>query len=65
MGGQVSKTFTLHIRCKKGAGEGIQITCKIAYVLNGRPPGEMILGLISVLSLSICKDKVSSFNSNS
>ena len=36
-GGQVSYTFPLRITCKKGGGEGVQIACKIAYVLNGRP----------------------------
>ena len=34
-GGQVSYTFPLRITCKKG-GEGVQIACKIAYVLNRR-----------------------------
>ena len=38
-GGQVSNTFPLRITCKKGGGEGVQIACKIAYVLNGRPLG--------------------------
>ena len=36
-GGQVSYTFLLRITCKKGGGEGVQITCKNAYVINGRP----------------------------
>ena len=33
---------------KGGGGEGVQITCKIAYILNGRPP--TILGGNSYLS---------------
>ena len=37
--GQTSYTFPLHITCKKKKGGGIQIACKIAYVINGRPQG--------------------------
>ena len=40
-GGHVSYTFPLRITCKKGGGEGVQIACKIAYVLNGRPLPEI------------------------
>ena len=36
-GGQASYTFALRITCKKGGGEGVQIACKNAYVINGRP----------------------------
>ena len=35
-GGQVSCTFPLRITCKIG-GQGVQIACEVAYVLNGRP----------------------------
>ena len=35
---QASYTFLLRITCKKGSG-WVQISCKIAYVLNGRPQG--------------------------
>ena len=35
-GGRVSYTFLLGITCKKG-GERVQIACKFAYVIDGRP----------------------------
>ena len=34
--GQASYTFPL-CTCNKGVGGWVQIACKIAYVLNGRP----------------------------
>ena len=44
-GGQASYTFLLRITCKKGGGgEVVQISCKIAYVINGWPKG-VILGV--------------------
>ena len=36
--GQSSYTFPLRSTCKKGMGGWVQIACKIAYLLNGRPP---------------------------
>ena len=38
-GGQASYTFLLRITCKKKkkGGGAVQIACKIAYVINGRP----------------------------
>ena len=35
--GQVSYIFPSCITCKKGGREGVQIACKIVYILNGRP----------------------------
>ena len=44
-GGQVPYTFQLRITCKKGRGEErVQMTCKIAYMLNGRPLIEALEG---------------------
>ena len=36
-GNEVSYTIPLRITCKE-VEEGVQIACKIVYVLNGRPP---------------------------
>ena len=42
LGGQVSYTFPLRITCKKGGGDGVQITCKIVFILIGRPQSKYI-----------------------
>ena len=36
-GGLASYRFLLRITCKKGEPEGVQKSCKNAYVINGRP----------------------------
>ena len=36
-GGQAFYAFPLRITCKTGEGEGVQVVCKNAYVINGRP----------------------------
>ena len=37
-GGQTSYTFPLRSTCKNGGGGGgVQIACKIAYIINGMP----------------------------
>ena len=35
----------------KGRGEGVQIACKNAYVINGRPQSKVAVTRMSVLSL--------------
>ena len=52
--GQVSYTFLLRITCKKKRGGGVQVACKNAYVINGRPQTAMQLWMQHRHELTKC-----------
>ena len=63
-GGNAPYTFLLRIKCKKRGGGGVQIACKFAFVINGRPLIIVVGGTVYLLSQLILFSNIilSNFN---